>query len=238
MKKANISVCLICKNEEKNLESCLLSFKDYVEEIIIVDTGSTDNSINIAKKYATIVESYSECNDSEGNIANFSKARNRAKDLATKDCIMWLDCDDELSNPELLFNIYEENKHKEIFQILLPYEYSHDQFGDVNCYHYRERIVYPKNNFNWVNPVHEVLIGPENIDTVITEKIKVIHKRQEKGKTTNPYRNFNIIKKYVDEIGDSDPRQLYYLGLEYGNICQFQNAIDVLQRYIDLSRLG
>ena len=53
--KANISVCLICKNEEKNLESCLLSLRDYVEEIVVVDTGSTDSSISISKKWADIV---------------------------------------------------------------------------------------------------------------------------------------------------------------------------------------
>ena len=46
-----LSLCMITKNEEKNISRCLDSIKDIVDEIIIVDTGSTDNSIKIAKKY-------------------------------------------------------------------------------------------------------------------------------------------------------------------------------------------
>lgn len=233
--KANVSVCLICKNEEKNLESCLLSLRDYVEEIVVVDTGSTDSSVDIAKKYADIVEICTEFSDSDGNLINFAKARNKAKDLATKDWMLWVDCDDELIGADKLNNIIKKAGNEGIKQILLPYEYSRDANGDVNCLHYRERLVYPKEKFNWVNPVHEVLLGPENVTTILDDSIKVVHKRVEKGKVTDPYRNFKIIKKYVDEIGESDPRQLYYLGLEYGNINKFEEAIKTLSRYVELS---
>lgn len=46
-----LSLCMIVKNEEKNLERCLESIKDIVDEIIIVDTGSIDNTLKIAEKY-------------------------------------------------------------------------------------------------------------------------------------------------------------------------------------------
>lgn len=46
-----ISACVIVKNEEKNIEKCLMSINTIVDEIIIVDTGSTDKTIDIAKKY-------------------------------------------------------------------------------------------------------------------------------------------------------------------------------------------
>lgn len=233
--KANISVCLICKNEEKNLESCLLSLRDYVEEIVVVDTGSTDSSVSIAKKYADIVEVCTDYSDSEGNLINFAKARNKAKDLATKEWMLWVDCDDELVGANKLHEIINRAGNTGIKQILLPYEYSRDANGDVNCLHYRERLVFPKNQFNWVNPVHEVLLGPESLTTIVNNDIKVVHKRVEKGKITDPYRNFKIIKQYVDEIGESDPRQLYYLGLEYGNIHKFEDAIKTLSRYVELS---
>ena len=50
MEKAFISLCMICKNEEKTIGNALKSVKDIVDEIIVVDTGSTDNSIDIVKK--------------------------------------------------------------------------------------------------------------------------------------------------------------------------------------------
>ena len=49
-----LSLCMITKNEEKNISRCLNSVKDIVDEIIIVDTGSTDNTIEIAKSYGAI----------------------------------------------------------------------------------------------------------------------------------------------------------------------------------------
>lgn len=73
--KAPVSLCIIVKNEPL-LENCLKSIKDYVEEIVIVDTGSTDNTPEIAKKYADIFEVYTGCNDPvTGLIEDFSNAR-------------------------------------------------------------------------------------------------------------------------------------------------------------------
>jgi len=85
---------MIVKDEEKHLRNCLESVKDHVDEIIIVDTGSTDGTIEIATEYATVLE----CIEWEG----FSHARNRSIDLATNDTILILDADEEITNPELL----------------------------------------------------------------------------------------------------------------------------------------
>ena len=65
----DISVCIITKNEADKLEKCLLSLKKYNLEIVVVDTGSTDNTPAIIDKYADVSGSYKWCDD-------FSKARN------------------------------------------------------------------------------------------------------------------------------------------------------------------
>lgn len=64
-----VSLCMIVKNEENYLDQCLKSVKDFVDEIIIVDTGSTDNTIAIANKYTQQVRHYNWNGD-------FSAARN------------------------------------------------------------------------------------------------------------------------------------------------------------------
>ena len=87
--QARISLCMIVKNEERVLANCLESAKPYFFEIIVVDTGSTDRTKEIAKEFGVkLVES--TWPDS------FAKARNESLSHATGDWIFWLDADDVL----------------------------------------------------------------------------------------------------------------------------------------------
>lgn len=88
-KPAGISLCMIMKNEERFLEQCLASIADCVDEICIVDTGSTDRSIEIAKKYGARLEFMEWPND-------FAKARNTSLRMAKYRWILSLDADEEL----------------------------------------------------------------------------------------------------------------------------------------------
>jgi tetratricopeptide (TPR) repeat protein len=84
-----LSFCAIVKNEAKNLGRCLASVKPYVDELIIVDTGSTDDTVAIAQQYGATVSHFEWSND-------FAAARNYASTLATGDWILTLDADEEL----------------------------------------------------------------------------------------------------------------------------------------------
>ena len=75
-----ITLCMIVKNEEKVLERCLESIRDLMDEIIIVDTGSTDRTKEIAAKYTDQIFDFEWIND-------FSAARNFAFSRATCDYI-------------------------------------------------------------------------------------------------------------------------------------------------------
>ena len=91
MKKLpNITLCLIVKNEEKYLSECLESVKDVVDEIVLVDTGSTDNTIDIAKNFGAVIYNYKWTND-------FSAARNYALTKSTGNWIFYMDADERLS---------------------------------------------------------------------------------------------------------------------------------------------
>ncbi len=87
--KPTISACMIVKNEEKLLPQCLESIKDFVDKIIIVDTGSTDRTIEIAKSYGAKIFHHPWEND-------FSKHRNQSISYATGDWIFVLDGDEEV----------------------------------------------------------------------------------------------------------------------------------------------
>jgi glycosyltransferase involved in cell wall biosynthesis len=85
-----ISLCMIVKNEEKNLRRCLQSVMNAVDEIIIVDTGSTDKTCEIARQFGALVEHF-EWNGS------FSDARNQSLAKARGEWILFLDADEELA---------------------------------------------------------------------------------------------------------------------------------------------
>ena len=236
-------MCMIVKNEPL-LEESILSFIDYVEELVIIDTGSNDNkTIEIAKKYADIFEQYSDCNDPEtGLINDFSMARNKAFSLATKKWKCWADADDILVGAEnfnaLIENFEQSNAGIEAVSYLFPYEYSYDEYGNCTCKHYRERMFSDISRFKFVNPVHEVCIpngDASNISLIKNDLVVYKHRRQFSQKTPETGRNLRILKKYFEKVGESDARQLYYLGLEYFNSGLLDESIKHLTRYIELS---
>lgn len=88
-KRIKISLCMIVKNEEACLDRCLKSVCEFVDEIIVVDTGSTDQSVQIAESYGARIYHHPWEND-------FSKHRNQSLAYATGDWIFQLDADEEL----------------------------------------------------------------------------------------------------------------------------------------------
>ena len=84
---AEISLCMIVRDERETLARCLDSVKEAVDEIIIVDTGSKDETREIARRYTPHVYDFSWKDD-------FSAARNESFAHATRDFLMWLDADD------------------------------------------------------------------------------------------------------------------------------------------------
>ncbi len=230
--RAPVSCCLIVKNEIGQIESCLKSVRPHVAEIVVVDTGSTDGTFEVCARYADVHERFSGCNDSEGRILDFSAARQRSFDLATQPWVMWVDGDDEVVGAEKTAALVSGVRTEEPTLLMFPYEYSHNSAGDVTCLHYRERICRPKEAFHWVNPVHEVLTPKQSMSVVKTDDVRMIHRRSQSGKTIEEGRNLRILKAYYDRVGDSDVRQLYYLGLEYANAGDIRTSIDFHKKYV------
>lgn len=85
-----LSACLIVRNEEKNLRRCLASLKGIADEIVVVDTGSSDGTVAIAEEFGCKVGHFLWQND-------FAAARNYALELATGDWALWIDADEELA---------------------------------------------------------------------------------------------------------------------------------------------
>src|SRR5690625_2515683 len=86
-----ISLCMIVKNEEKTIGRCLNSVHDLVDEIIIVDTGSKDQTKRLCRRFTDRLFDFKW-------VDNFSAARNFSFSHATQDFILWLDGDDVIGD--------------------------------------------------------------------------------------------------------------------------------------------
>ena len=100
----NISVCIIVKNEQNNIEHCLKCLTPYMPEIIVVDTGSTDNTKAIASQYTDRVYDFSWIND-------FAVAKNFAISKATNSYVMVLDSDEFIESLDIQKLQEELQKH-------------------------------------------------------------------------------------------------------------------------------
>ncbi len=107
---AKLSLCMIVKNEEKYLRDCLESVKDVVNEMVIVDTGSTDRTIEIAKEYGAEIFHFEWIND-------FSAARNYSLSKCTGEWILYLDADERLNRESVreLKKITSTNKKLSVY---------------------------------------------------------------------------------------------------------------------------
>lgn len=87
----NLSVCIIAKNEEKHIEKCMQCLSDKEVQIVVADTGSTDKTKEIAKKYTEFVYDFKWIDD-------FGAAKQFAVSKASNDNILILDCDEYLQS--------------------------------------------------------------------------------------------------------------------------------------------
>ena len=119
-----VSLCMIVRNEEAVLERCLDSVAELVDEIILVDTGSTDDTKKIASKFSAKIYDFPWRDD-------FSAARNYAVAQAVGDYWFWLDADDvvEGENQEKLRRILA---HPDADVVFLPYQLSFDELSLIH----------------------------------------------------------------------------------------------------------
>ena len=216
-----ISLCMIVKNEEENISNCLESVKDLVDEIIIVDTGSTDRTKDIVSKYTDKIYDFEWVND-------FSKARNYSFSKATKDYIFWLDADDILLEEDRIkFKKLKKEMDGSVDVYTMIYLYSCDENGNPLIVQRRERVLKRINNYKWQSPIHEV-ITPSGIikDTEITVK----HNKKEVKDLT---RNLRIFEKMIENNEEFDDRQEYCYAKELYFLQKNEEAIIQYEKFLN-----
>ncbi|QOR36419.1 glycosyltransferase [Clostridium sp. 'deep sea'] len=224
MNKPSVALCMIVKNEEDYLAECLNSVKNYVDEVVIVDTGSTDKTIEIAKHYKVkLIESIWQ--------GNFSKARNLAINNAKCDWILILDADERLEQvaikkwQALLNNNYVDGYN---FKVI---DYLGDKQGQSYVSGTSLRLFRNKPQYRYQRRIHEqieksIITNSKKTTPCVFSEVIIYHYGylaetiKKKNKTE---RNISLLQAEVELNGDAYSH--YNLGAEYLRIADYQKAV-------------
>lgn len=218
-----ISLTMIVRNEAAHLADCLESVRDKVDEIILVDTGSTDDTVIIAKRYTPHVYSFPWNND-------FSAARNFALEHATGDWILALDADEEVlgEDPFTFHALIDSQIDKEVF--LLPLLNPISEFTEEYNTFYVLRLFRNNGDYQYVGKIHEQVSIPDPQKVGLAEGPFIKHQTlplKERHQKRN--RNLLLLKKASQE----DPQNVflhYYLGVEWLMLDKPGYALPYLQK--------
>lgn len=213
----SLSVCMIVKDEEAVIARCLNCVSKFADEIIVVDTGSTDNTVEEVKKFTDEIYFFKWCGD-------FSAARNFSLEKASCNYVMWLDADDWISD-ESCDEIRRLVKDGEFDMAFLPYAAAFD--GDTPSFvYYRERIFKRSGNYRFNGAVHEVVTPSGKI---IYSSARINHK---KIKSSEPLRNLKIYQRSISEGKTLDERSEFYYGRELLFNGMLRESVAVLEHFL------
>lgn len=216
-----ITGCLIVKNEEETVERCIKSILPIIDELIIVDTGSTDRTIEIVRKYTNHIHFY-QWND------NFAEVRNFAISKATKEWIIFPDADEyfnDKSQKNILNTIKKVNRSADALMVsgynINPVTNEiKEKFNVI-------RIFRNKQNIKYTGRIHEYLKKTGNFVVVdCTDNINFYHTGYNievvRSKNKND-RNINLLLKDLEE-NENNGNAHYYLSQQYMGMLLFEKV--------------
>ncbi|WP_010681161.1 glycosyltransferase [Acetivibrio cellulolyticus] len=224
----DICLCMIVKNEENNLKKCLENSARFFDEIVVVDTGSNDSTIKVAKEYTEKVFNILWKDD-------FAYARNYAISKASLDWILMLDADEFIieCNVNGLRDFIENNIHK---------------VGRIKRINYIDRgkgiqknaelvnRLFNKKYFEYEGIIHEQIVSTDK-SSFETQPVEIIvdhigYMQKAVVDTRKIERNITLLKKALEEKPD-DPYlyfqmgKAYYMGKVYDDAaCYFEKALE------------
>ena len=259
MNKPKFSVVLICRNEENHIPKMMSSLKEFQErggEVCLLDTGSTDNSIEVAKSLGCKVQAVGDkfrikidkeladkINEkfvvegeapvvSEGeSLFDFASARNHSVSFASNDMIATMDCDEIYTKLDIdkINQMIDEGYE----QFEYNFVFNHDSLGNP-VLKFRQSKFYNRTKVKWVGIIHEVLQGPAKLLYLDESIIKLEHFQNEKTNRTG-YLKGLAVDCYNNPDND---RNSHYFAREMMYYGRFKSAIKEFKNHISMNRWG
>lgn len=163
-----LSVCIITKNEEKNIGKCLESLSGYGFELVVTDTGSTDHTREIVKKYTDRLYEFEWCDD-------FAAAKNFCISRASSEVVMVIDSDEFLERPQTA-------QLEKLYELIRQHP---DKVGRVRRKNVFTRNGQQQENQEWINRIFDRRVfhyeGRIHEQVVRRQQIGIENDRRQKG---------------------------------------------------------
>ena len=231
--KPLISACMIVKDEQDNLDRCLRSLAGSVDEVIVVDTGSTDGTPEIARSHGARLVSTTWRDD-------FAVARNESIGHARGSWLLWIDADEELveETPGALRRLCEEDGETDGYLLFCRNVVTEN--GEIGTAIKQWRLFRNQADLRFVGRIHENLrfAGGRVVNLHYQEQAWVRHWgyiRESKRLAAKRARNSRLIALALAETPD-DPFLNYYAGRERSAEQEFAPALEALGRAVELWR--
>ena len=222
----SLTVCLIVKNEGHCLGDCLNSIKEWAEQIVVVDTGSTDNTVEVARQYGVQIE-YFEWQD------DFAAARNYGLQFAVGDWVLVLDADERIEegNLERLPDLVAKDYEGYWFTVK-----SSVGTGEIEVNDYVVRLFRNGRGYKFSGAIHEQIAGSiqerTGQETLAFSGIIIKHRGyepEEMERKQKIVRNTRIIQSRLTQRQD-DTFMLYSLSIELFQQEKYGEVYEVLMK--------
>jgi Glycosyl transferase family 2 len=233
MSKTTLSACLIVKDEILTIERIVRQALEVADEVIVVDTGSSDGTPELACKLGATVKFFEWVDD-------FSAARNYAFAQCSMEWILWLDADDVLPKATiavikaLLAQPESPLKDPDMRAVWSPYHYQFGPDGKVSQIVNRERLLRNFAGHKWVGPIHET-IDDAYTDSSHCAELIIEHRTAPENNVRRKGRNRRYLEKFID-LETSELRWLWLYGSELASDLEFDASNRVLIKYWERSQ--
>jgi len=234
--KPRVSLCLIAKDEEAVIGRCLSSVKGAVDEIVVVDTGSTDRTVAIAQSFHARIGHFTW-------VSDFAAARNAALDLATGDWILSIDCDEWLlaSSVTAIRRLVAQPAPWPSTYGAKIWTVSDKEGLPIWTSLYRMSLFPRSPELRWIRPIHEqieYLTKPNGQRYVTVDDFVILHDGYLKATweaKQKEQRNFVLLQAECDAKPD-EPFVWMNLATQYSYADRHAEALDAAERCIALAR--
>jgi glycosyltransferase involved in cell wall biosynthesis len=233
-KLPTIALCIIARDEEANIAACIDSARPFVDEVVVVDTGSKDRTQDIAREHGARVSEFAWCDD-------FAAARNAAIEAATSDWILMLDADEQLepeSGPLLRNTINAASAALHCYLPLIESVIRPDAADGYLASHH-SRLFRRSADLRFVGTIHEdlrYLPAPLATNREQAPQIRIHHigyipdYYRARGKDE---RNRRLLERWRDR-DPRDPVVYFHLGIQHSAMERHTDTIETLRRCVEL----
>jgi hypothetical protein len=227
-----VNLCIMVKNGGPQFEQMLIDNLHIIDKWTILDTGSTDETIDIINR---VLVGKKEGNLYQEPFINFRDSRNRLLDLAGSECKYTLMLDDTYVIKGNLREFLTEVRSDQYSNSFTLFIHSDDTKYGSN------RIILTDSGLRYIHKIHEVITDKDNINIVIPEHVAYIEdKRFDYMEKRTMERKQLDLKLLYEEVEDNpnDPRAYYYLAQTYNNLEDYENAFKFFMKRASFTNSG